>query len=958
MNNSELLEHVSEALRKAIGYLPSQGPLTLFQFENPMMALEKIPFQEALTKFSENTGKKTFLKEEEFVSLLGKGRILSSDLEFYLALDLGKRASEEIVPGLTRFQLRLEILKEKTFPNNKQEIHWLLSNIENVAELAGQLDKISCSEFLDFYENCLKFTIKQNPPIKNQVSRHRELLLCETSSDPELLVSELLIRFCSIYLDQGFGIWDLPQKEKGFYQSFSNLFEDSELGAGNWILGIKERLQFFRDQNCSSLEIALISLQELGINAEEFDDFIRTRLQSLRGWAGMINQLESRPDLAPQQTPKGSLVDFLAILLLLDCLAIKYVARKSFKFKNDSLAEIGEKSKQNISINLRSDLNLFAWKFFLIVAPRYEILSKSENYELWKIFYNELNDFKLSDRLFTYQRAYEKKIHDLFLRSFILRPVSKPKGEIELQVITCIDAREESFRRHLEETNPRIETFGAAGFFNMPMYYKGENQSFFSRNCPPVLTPSNWVKEVPYGSISQAHRNRTRTMQTLQIARHEVLLGSRKFSMGTILSYTIGYLASILLIVNVLFPRISARIKNWLIGLNRDNSKTRLTLERTENPPSPEKDHLGFTTDELGAMAYRLLSDIGLTNNFADLVIILGHGTTAVNNPHLSAYHCGACSGSPGSPNARGVAQNLNDRRTRNFLATKNIIIPDTTFFLGGKHDTSTEDVTFFDLDLLPETHKTIFQKTKDSLKTACEKNAHERCRKFFSAPLKISLKDAKRHVESRANDLAQPRVEYGNASNAACFVGRRSQIKNTFLDRRCFLVSYDPEQDTPSKDILARILGAVIVVCSGINLTYYFSKVDPTGWGCGTKLPHNPTSMIGVMDGSLSDLRSGLPIQGTEIHEPVRILFVIECDPEGIKDILSKLNNLAYICYNGWIRLVVIDPKSSIAWELFGTEFKKYEGLTSETPKAQDSLSWYQGKREFLDYAILTNEI
>ena len=144
----------------------------------------------------------------------------------------------------------------------------------------------------------------------------------------------------------------------------------------------------------------------------------------------MINQLESRPDLAPQQTPKGSLVDFLAILLLLDCLAIKYVAKKSFKFKNDSLAEIGEKSKQNISINLRSDLNLFAWKFFLIVAPRYEILSKSENYELWKIFYNELNDFKLSDRLFTYQRAYEKKIHDLFLRSFISRPVSKPKGEI------------------------------------------------------------------------------------------------------------------------------------------------------------------------------------------------------------------------------------------------------------------------------------------------------------------------------------------------------------------------------------------------------------------------------------------------------------------------------------------------------------------------------------------------
>ena len=138
-------------------------------------------------------------------------------------------------------------------------------------------------------------------------------------------------------------------------------------------------------------------------------------------------------------------------------------------------------------------------------------------------------------------------------------------------------------------------------------------------------------------------------------------------------------------------------------------------------------------------------------------------------------------------------------------------------------------------------------------------------------------------------------------------------RTRGLYLDRRSFLMSYDPTQDDAESTILARILGAVVPVCEGINLTYFFSYIDSTGWGCGTKLPHNVTSLLGVMDGAASDLRLGLPWQGVEIHEPVRLLFVIETTPAGDPErSWSATNWCGRIIRNGWVQLALLDPHSS----------------------------------------------
>jgi uncharacterized protein YbcC (UPF0753/DUF2309 family) len=353
-------------------------------------------------------------------------------------------------------------------------------------------------------------------------------------------------------------------------------------------------------------------------------------------------------------------------------------------------------------------------------------------------------------------------------------------------------------------------------------------------------------------------------------------------------------------------------------------------------------------------MGERMLRDIGLTTNFAPLVFFFGHGSACLNNPHKSAYDCGACSGGAGGPNARALAKMLNDSRVRSALATRGIAIPSTTHFIGGLHNTCEDSLTYYDLQHLPQTLKGEFTAARRTLDEVCERNAHERCRRFYSAPLNITPAAAKVHVEGRAEDLAQTRPEFGNASNALCFVGRRSRIRGLYLDRRCFMHSYDPTQDDAEHTILARILAPVVPVCEGINLQYFFSSIDSPGWGCGTKLPHNVTSLLGVMDGYASDLRSGLPQQGVEIHEPVRLLFIVESTPAAMLSIMERNAIVGRIFKNGWAQLAVLDPQSAQLQVYQQGSFQPYEPSSHSLATAARSIDWYRGWRDHLAFASI----
>jgi uncharacterized protein YbcC (UPF0753/DUF2309 family) len=207
--------------------------------------------------------------------------------------------------------------------------------------------------------------------------------------------------------------------------------------------------------------------------------------------------------------------------------------------------------------------------------------------------------------------------------------------------------------------------------------------------------------------------------------------------------------------------------------------------------------------------------------------------------------------------------------------------------------------------------------------------------------------------VRGRANDISQARPELGHATNAAAFIGRREMSRGLFLDRRVFLISYDPLADLTGQ-IVESILLAAGPVGAGIALEYYFSTVDNERFGCGSKITHNITGLFGVMEGADSDLRTGLPWQMVEIHEPMRLLVVVEQTPAVLSEILARQPALQELIGNGWIILAAKDPLTVTIQQYCPRRGWLPWSGRAVLPQVARSRDWFAGSSEPLAPAML----
>jgi uncharacterized protein YbcC (UPF0753/DUF2309 family) len=517
-------------------------------------------------------------------------------------------------------------------------------------------------------------------------------------------------------------------------------------------------------------------------------------------------------------------------------------------------------------------------------------------------------------RCLIWQDAYEGHYRDQLL-SLLSRPVPPavstgaagaiPTGtdttakRPRAQLVCCIDTRSEGLRRQLEELAPDgdYQTLGFAGFFAVAIRYTDLAGGAAQDLCPALITPSTAIAETPAAPGTGAAARQLSGLRLLA-GGSEAFHTAKDVPLSPFtLAEAGGLLAGPLAAVRTAAPGPFGRLRHQ--------------LHRRVAPPAPTLLSVAdaFPLAERVLLAQVALTTMGLTDRFAPLVVLCGHGSSTENNPYQAALDCGACGGHRGAPNARTAAAILNDPVVRAELRALDITIPTDTLFLAAEHDTATDRVRLLDRHLIPASHQSHAAQLSVDLARAGQRLAAERAVDLPGVRTRPrSPAHAWRLVAARSADWAQVYPEWGLARNAAFIIGPRCLTAGLNLDRRVFLHSYSPDTD-PDGSALETILTAPLVVAQWINAQYYFSTVAPETFGAGTKTVHNAIGGLGVLSGHTGDLQLGLPRQsvavGEElIHEPMRLLTVAQAPLNRIEAILDRNRILQHLLGNSWLTL------------------------------------------------------
>lgn len=848
------MSQLTDLLSRIEHYLPDQGPLEYFVHHNTLHAFEKYDFFDAVKKGADLYGTRAFMPLSVYKKHYFSGRISPDVLNQSILKFIDKHQLD------LQSELVLDLLL--TSPNSSVEVPDILQSL-------------------------------QLKSARRKPSFYKEWIQSRYDVDIDTVMAPLVFDFLAAYYDFGLAQWTMPNRESGAWQCFLDMYSVGSLIQCSFEKQLQAILKFLISQ--SAEESILILLQKLSVEPENYETYLFNLSYRYKGWAATITSLEKNPDWNRKPEICPSFLEFVAILLVTEYAVVQSYANEELP----TFPYYGDIPKHNDDF-----LNIFQQT--LIKHPSsyqklidcFLVFTDKNCEEIWHI-------------------AYENSLYNRFVHSYKhgLDYVEQTSDQTTYQVLCCIDDREESFRRYLEQDS-HCETFGVAGHFNLSILYKSLLSKRHRALSPAVVKPNKRVEEVPVNT----HPNYN-LISFVGWIQHLIFRFSKQLFGGFVLSLFYGYVSIVPFLIGVFFPTKKAKIDAYIRKKLYGDFKTQLKYKIEENPD-------GFTLKERISIAESLLKNSGLIKTDADYVFIIGHGSSSLNNPHAAAYDCGACGGGRGDANARVCAKILNEPEVRDVLNKQGFHIPKQTVFIRGYHNTSNGTVTFFNLPQQTPALASILSK----IQYASLLDAKERCRRFEEVDLTKPESYFQDYVQGRAFNLGQPRPEYGHATNSLCVVGPRQLSKPLYLDRRAFLVSYDPKQDINGESLNA-ILQAVGPVCAGINLEYYFSFIDNEVYGCGTKLPHNVTSLLGVMNGHMSDLQLGLAKQMIEIHEPVRLFMCVYCSFKQLKKLLEEQGAFQLLVKNRWIALMVHDSDTDTLYRYEDSNFQEINNTQNFLP-------------------------
>lgn len=644
-------------------------------------------------------------------------------------------------------------------------------------------------------------------------------------------VDRIMVKWLSAFLDEGLAEWEMPFKNKGFYQAWRRLvIHDPEMG-----IAFKKELP----KNPAAVLDSVIK----GHRHEDHVPIFTYHLAALPGWTGYIKHRQESNSEWQQRYPI-SLEDYLAVRLW------------TAHYLNFPLLPKTHLTRENDVIQKLQYIWLKAWE------------------QSW-------------------QKHWIKTIENGV-------DLTQPSGNDELpdaQMVFCIDTRSELIRRHVESKG-NYETFGYAGFFGIAMDYKSMDDGITRKSCPPIVSSAY--------TVSETSRKNQDEEVVKYIGRNNVIKFGEYFlkRMKNMLPSAFGYVEGsglyygIAMVARTVLPGRIYRIR-------QGNASRMESICNPEINNFNDQKQLGISIEEKVGIVKSAFALMGW-KQFAPLVLFVGHGGHSANNPFQSSLDCGACAASPGRHNARMLAELANLKEVRQALKQGHeITIPENTVFIGAEHNTTTDEILLFD-SKVPKSHERLVQELKVNLSKAQHTAVQDRL-----GLQEKGLKTAHR----KANNWSETRPEWGLAKNSGFIIGRRTITKNTNLESRCFLHSYDWRLD-PSGKALEGIMQGPMVVTQWINNHYYFSTVDNNTFGGGTKITHNITGKYGVVQGNGGDLKMGLPLQSLFesddiiYHQPLRLSVLIEAPISRVSEILISNEHLKSLLDNEWIYLMVMDPE------------------------------------------------
>lgn len=707
----------------------------------------------------------------------------------------------------------------------------------------------------------------QNAALPPRVATVAEILDRLAGGDTQVSRTAFMIdeisKWCAAYFDEGQAAWPNPWRRLSPYAAWRAAMR---LDRGPESMGVKAFRQTIAGLPDDPAEAIAHIVAELAIPEPALEDYLFRALFDIQGWAGYAryrvwdNALYGRKD--------DTLRDLLAIRVAWGYALFKEHTDQAF---------------------------LQAWAEAMDAAAS---LPRG----------TAPIDPALQGRLLlqdAYERAFQRRLLAKLGASEAAPATTRPA----LQAAFCIDVRSEIFRRSFECLSDDIETIGFAGFFGFPIEYIPIGNRRGGAQCPVLLKPAVIVCEEVVGATPEEETE----VLGLRLMRRRAGKAWKAFKQSAVSSF--AYVET--------------------MGLGFAGKLVSDGLGATRPVPDPNRDGLdpaiaqrlgprldpaivggratGFTHEARIDMAEAVLRAMSMTERFARIVMLTGHGSTSVNNPHASALDCGACGGHTGEANARVAAAILNDPGVRIGLASRGISIPIDTWFVGALHDTTTDEVRLFDTDRAPPAHHAELMRLRELLLSAATRARAERARLLGIRP----GQPINAAIAKRARDWSQVRPEWGLAGNAAFIAAPRHLTRHLDLAGRVFLHDYDWRKDK-NFAVLELIMTAPMVVASWINLQYYGSSVNNSAFGSGNKTLHNVVGALGVLEGNGGDLRTGLPWQSVHdgrrlIHDPLRLNVFIAAPLDAISRVIAAHEGVRQLVDNKWIHLFAVTETGAV---------------------------------------------